>query len=61
MGNEWRTGFNLKILRINTKYNVVYVKVREPDSKILGKCFHKIPSLVFCHLLINFLGVIRAA
>lgn len=26
MGNEWRTGFNLKILRINTKYNVVYVK-----------------------------------
>ena len=28
MGNEWRTGFNLKILRINTKYNVLYVKVR---------------------------------
>jgi len=26
MGNEWRTGFNLKILRINTKYNVLYVK-----------------------------------
>jgi len=26
MGNEWRVGFNLKILRINTKYNVVYVK-----------------------------------
>jgi len=26
MGNEWRTGFNLKILRINTKYNVIYVK-----------------------------------
>jgi len=26
MGNEWRTGFNLKIVRINTKYNVVYVK-----------------------------------
>lgn len=26
MGNEWRTGFNLKIIRINTKYNVLYVK-----------------------------------
>lgn len=26
MGNEWRTSFNLKIVRINTKYNVVYVK-----------------------------------
>jgi len=26
MGNEWRAAFNLKILRINTKYNVIYLR-----------------------------------
>ena len=27
MGNEFRVGFNHKIVRINTKYNVVYIRV----------------------------------
>jgi len=30
MGNEWRTAFNLKIVRINTKHNVIYVKGTTP-------------------------------